>query len=796
MSLQTLSQLQTAVQTKLNGSGIKPAYARQLRIVPLLPAVMRQLCPGLPVYRAGFQIPYFSLQGRPVQFYRVRYLDYGNSAGFSALVTAVNPDALRPLRYGQPAATLNEIYIPPVAGIPWTKLAADPAIPVTITEGELKAACATLHGLPTIGLGGVWCFMSKQHNLPLLPQFDLFKWEGRPVNIIFDSDAQSNPEVQMAQNTLARRLTQRGAAPRICQLPGLPGIKKTGLDDFIMHHNSTASVEQLIKDTPLFREAEELHRLNEEVVYVRDPGLILQLASGQRMTARAFQEHAYSDRVYVEKTTSQTKDGGEATRLTEKCAPREWIKWPPRACVTRIAYKPGRPRYLEEDNSLNAWKGWGTVPVEGNVQPWHGLLDCLFGVATRPAGSNPDSNSTRPASRRDAAATADALRTRRWFEQWLAYPLQHPGTKLYTAVVLWGIRHGTGKSLIGYSMFKIYGENAAEISDRDLTSTHNEWAENRQFVMGEEITGGDKRNVADHMKGMITQQRLRVNPKYIPAYTVDDAINYYFTSNHPDAFFLEDNDRRFFIHEVAAEPQPVEFYKEYAHWLHNGGAARLFHYLLTLPLDDFEPAAPAPATLSKSDMIGLGKSDLANWVSRLREEPDSVLRLGNRVLPYTLFTTDQLLRLYDPDDRKKVTVNGVARELKRSGFHKVNMGNPVTTIHGLLRLWAVRVTPEEMAQPTNMRTLMLAEAGELSDIYNAEYAPLQPKFAGVIQTPRTHRPPTALQTSKVSQTTQTNGHAPIVPTVKNGVFKDKRGPHPDVPPRTYRAYKPRPKEQP
>lgn len=27
--------------------------------------------------------------------------------------------------------------------------------------------------------------------------------------------------------------------------------------------------------------------------------------------------------------------------------------------------------------------------------------------------------------------------SREWFEQWVAYPLQYPGSKLYSAVVLW-----------------------------------------------------------------------------------------------------------------------------------------------------------------------------------------------------------------------------------------------------------------------------------------------------------------------------------------------------------------------
>jgi hypothetical protein len=31
-------------------------------------------------------------------------------------------------------------------------------------------------------------------------------------------------------------------------------------------------------------------------------------------------------------------------------------------------------------------------------------------------------------------------------------------------------------------------------------------------------------------------------------------VNYYLTSNHADALFLEDEDRRFFVHEVMVNP--------------------------------------------------------------------------------------------------------------------------------------------------------------------------------------------------------------------------------------------------
>jgi len=82
---------------------------------------------------------------------------------------------------------------------------------------------------------------------------------------------------------------------------------------------------------------------------------------------------------------------------------------------------------------------------------------------------------------------------------------------------------------------------------------------------------------------------------------------------------------------------------------------------------------------------------IATWVSRLREDPDSVLRSDGRVIPFALWRSEDLLLLYDSDQRTRVTANGLSREMTRQGFRKVYNGNGVPTLKdGQVRLWAVR----------------------------------------------------------------------------------------------------------
>lgn len=144
----------------------------------------------------------------------------------------------KPLRYSQPKGSPVAAYFPHgVAGIDWPAIVSDPARFVLITEGEVKALCACLHGFPTIGLGGVWNFIAEGR---LLSELEPFVRDGRPVGIVFDSDAAEKPHVMAAQRRLAAELCKRGAAVHIVMLLAADNGGKQGLDDFLVAKGSDA----------------------------------------------------------------------------------------------------------------------------------------------------------------------------------------------------------------------------------------------------------------------------------------------------------------------------------------------------------------------------------------------------------------------------------------------------------------------------------------------------------------------------------------------------------------------------
>jgi hypothetical protein len=642
---------------KLEESGLTEKDAKKLNLQPCTEQESIKL--GLSRSGAGFKIPYYAASGKLLKMFRYRYFETVEKSGLTK--------GAKLRKYDQPANTSVEIYLPQFTD--WQALQKDPAQALVVTEGELKAACGTKCGFPTVGLGGVFSFGSKDKGQAILPALSEFVWEGRDVFICYDSDAASNKQVVLAELRLAKQLTDLSAIVRVVRLPAI-GKGKCGMDDYIVAKGADA-FDALLNSSELFAACEALHQLNSEVLYVEHPSMVARYPRENHPTDQdrirmmkvgVFEGEVFADRKYL--------SIGATGKSVERPAAKDWIVWPGRSKVDSVVYAPGDGQVVN-GNQLNLWEGWGAKPVKGDVSLYTQLLDTVFKGADKAQ--------------------------RKWFEQWVAYPIQNPGAKLNSAVVVWSAVEGSGKSLLGYTIGRVYGKNYAEVTKAALSSPNNDWCAHKQFVVGEEITGGESRDVADLLKNMITGEAIRVNEKYVPNYFIKNCVNYYFTSNHQDAFFLSREARRYFIWEIVGEKASDAFFARYDKWYKTQTAIdALLYYLLGVDLTGFNPMAEAPRTQARKEMIDAGKSEHAAWISELQEFPDNKLRLGDVVLPYSLFTVEDLLLLYQPDDgsvrrRYAVTAKAFAGAMKEAGFKQCCCGAAVETIKGKKqRVWIVR----------------------------------------------------------------------------------------------------------
>ena len=639
------------VRQKWEGSGLTGEHAAKLYLEALDAEATAKLGVEFkPVI--SMKIPYFDLAGKKTKFFRVRYL--GKLPGFAGLID-------KPQRYAQPKGSLNEVYFPPLLDTTWEQIADDPGIEIWITEGELKAAALCAQGVPCIGLGGVDVWKSLGKGFDLLPSLDpsRFRWTQRKVVFCFDSDSASNDRVLAAQLRLAKRLHTEGAIAEFVHLPAGPAGAKVGLDDYLLEH-TLEDLKALAAQSRPYAASQALWGMNEQVIAILDPPCIYDRKSEKAISARNFKEINYAHHRFNEIVILPS--GSAVAKVRDTAA--EWLKWGSRFELTRMTFAPGKPRIF--DGMLNLWKGWGAESVEGDVSLWEQFMDFIF--------------------------AGDKI-ARQWFERWVAYPIQYPGTKLYTAAVLWGTAQGTGKTLVADIIRRIYGPaNSGKIQNKDLSSSFNSWAERKQFIEMDEITGGQARADSDYIKGMITQNEVRINAKYVAEYTLPDCINYLATSNHPDPFFVDDNDRRFFIQEVRGPPLPDTFYRKLHVWKEGNGPSHLRYYLEHLDLGDFDPRARALQTQSKLNMIEDARSDLGAWVALLKADPKQALRsMPARIRDNCeIFTPGTLLSAYDEGGKTRVTVNGLGKELKRQGIRQLNGEHTVRTALGASRLYAVR----------------------------------------------------------------------------------------------------------
>ena len=254
--------------------------------------------------------------------------------------------------------------------------------------------------------------------------------------------------------------------------------------------------------TEPYSESAELWKLNERLAFVESIGSVWDFKYRRFHRNR----NALFDQ-FANVNYQVLKADGKG--FVTKNAVKEWLAWLQRRESDGLVFAPGESSVV--DNNINTWVGWGVEATPGDVAPFYSLIDYLF-------ADDPDSKA--------------------WFLQWLAYPIKHPGAKLYTAVLLHSRAQGIGKSLLGEIIGDLYGANFNLVSQDELHSAFNDWLVHRQFILGEELTGKKTGDDADKIKNMITRQQVNVNIKMQPTYEIRDCANYLLTSNRVDAELL------------------------------------------------------------------------------------------------------------------------------------------------------------------------------------------------------------------------------------------------------------------
>lgn len=315
---------------------------------------------------------------------------------------------------------------------------------------------------------------------------------------------------------------------------------------------------------------------------------------------------------------------------------------------------------------INLYGGLDMVPIAGNYVPIVDLLGHLV-----------DQDET----------------VRDWVLDWIAYPLQNPGAKMPTSVIMHG-DEGSGKNLFWEIVRDIYGEYGSVVGQDQLEDKFNDWISRKLFIIGDEVLSRQEmRHLKGKLKAMISGTEIKINTKMMPVRSEANHVNLVFLSNELQPNALDASDRRYCV--VWTPPkQERAYYQAVATCRDAGGKEAFLHMLLARDLDAFDPYAPPPVTKAKGDLIDLGRPNPERWFL--------AWQTGSLPVPYHSCSADQAYRFYRRwcmaegekyPMSKNVFGRMVLREARDSFSSKVvSMGAGMVST----RMWLVTPPPEDV----------------------------------------------------------------------------------------------------
>ena len=101
-------------------------------------------------------------------------------------------------------------------------------------------------------------------------------------------------------------------------------------------------------------------------------------------------------------------------------------------------------------------------------------------------------------------------------------------------------------------------------------------------------------------------------------------------------------------------------------------------------------------TTSKLEAVEASRLDIDDWALALKEDPDSVLVKNGAKSRHRFYTTEELHGFYDPEGRKRATIQRLAMALTNAGVLRVDHGRATSVAlvgaSSRKRLWLVRDT--------------------------------------------------------------------------------------------------------
>lgn len=208
------------------------------------------------------------------------------------------------------------------------------------------------------------------------------------------------------------------------------------------------------------------------------------------------------------------------------------------------------------------------------------------------------------------------------FNDYVAHCIKYPGHKIPWSVLLQSAK-GIGKQMISDVIKHCIGESYTYQPDAEElvsgVSQFNGWMRNKLMILVDEVRVGDRNDLMNGLKTIITDRRIAIESKGIDQEMEDNVANWIFFSNFKDAFPIDENERRYCIFysslqsalQIEEAGLNKEFFDKMYRWLEmQGGYEALAYYYLNYPINRGDLPHRAPKTSSYDEVIRIGRSPL------------------------------------------------------------------------------------------------------------------------------------------------------------------------------------------
>ena len=202
---------------------------------------------------------------------------------------------------------------------------------------------------------------------------------------------------------------------------------------------------------------------------------------------------------------------------------------------------------------------------------------------------------------------------------------------------------GTGKgTLIEFMELLLRSINVVSVSGvNEVTGKFNSLLQSKRLININEMSSTKEEFKAnfDKIKSFITDPTMKIEPKGVNPYTINNISNFILFTNHRDAIIVEESDRRYAIFEMGVshrnDSQYFEMIREKC--FHQDVANEFYTYLLDFPAVNIHKI---PETDLKRDMINMSKPSAIKFMDEIfnnEEFKQSIFQDEKTIKPITLY---------------------------------------------------------------------------------------------------------------------------------------------------------------